>query len=169
MVNAGLTLKNCADEVKDDTMKKYSSFASQGFTLIELMIVVAIVAILAAIALPAYQTYTRKAKFSEVIAATGPVKTAVDICVQTGGTACAAVGMNAAPTYEEDGPGYVDSVEVAATGDPANTWVITATGKQELEAVTFILVGSLSDNDSRLTWQANPNGNVGTCVEDNLC
>lgn len=38
-----------------------------GFTLIELMIVVAIVAILAAIALPAYQSYTKKAKFSEVI------------------------------------------------------------------------------------------------------
>lgn len=47
-------------------MKKQS-----GFTLIELMIVVAIVAILAAIALPAYQTYTKKAKFSEVITATG--------------------------------------------------------------------------------------------------
>ena len=43
----------------------------QGFTLIELMIVVAIVAILAAVALPAYQTYTKRAKFSEVIAATG--------------------------------------------------------------------------------------------------
>ena len=45
-----------------------------GFTLIELMIVVAIVAILAAIALPAYQSYTKRAKFSEVIAAVGPAK-----------------------------------------------------------------------------------------------
>ena len=58
-------------------MKKQS-----GFTLIELMIVVAIVAILAAIALPAYQTYTKRAKFSEVIAAVGPAKTAVEVCVQ---------------------------------------------------------------------------------------
>ncbi len=53
-----------------------------GFTLIELMIVVAIVAILAAIALPAYKTYTKRAKFSEVIAAVGPAKTAVEVCVQ---------------------------------------------------------------------------------------
>lgn len=62
-------------------MKKQS-----GFTLIELMIVVAIVAILAAIALPAYKTYTDRAKFSEVIAAISPAKTAIEICVQTSST-----------------------------------------------------------------------------------
>ncbi|MGL5500067.1 MAG: pilin, partial [Plesiomonas shigelloides] len=62
-------------------MKKQS-----GFTLIELMIVVAIVAILAAVALPAYQTYTLRAKYSEVIAAAGPAKTAVEVCVQTSST-----------------------------------------------------------------------------------
>ncbi|MGL4467874.1 MAG: prepilin-type N-terminal cleavage/methylation domain-containing protein, partial [Plesiomonas shigelloides] len=59
-------------------MKKQS-----GFTLIELMIVVAIVAILAAVALPAYQTYTKKAKFTEVVSAVGPFKTAIEICAQT--------------------------------------------------------------------------------------
>lgn len=57
--------------------------AQNGFTLIELMIVVAIIGILAAVALPAYQSYSNRAAFSELVLAVTPRKTAVELAIQT--------------------------------------------------------------------------------------
>ncbi|MFK7702907.1 pilin [Pseudomonas caspiana] len=55
--------------------------AQKGFTLIELMIVVAIVGILAAVAIPSYQNYTRRAAYTEVLTAMASVKTAIGVCL----------------------------------------------------------------------------------------
>lgn len=59
-------------------------YKNSGFSLIELMIVVTIVGILSVIAIPSYQSYTERARFVEVMAATEPFKTAVSLALQQG-------------------------------------------------------------------------------------
>lgn len=119
---------------------------NKGFTLIELMIVVAIVAILAAIALPAYQTYTKKAKFTEVIQATSPYKTAVEVCAFKLGTlAGCEEGENGIPATTGVTSTYLASIAVAANG------VITATGKASVDSAQFELTPTLSTTGA-VTW-----------------
>src|ERR1700694_4130228 len=88
----------------------------QGFTLIELMIVVAIIGILAAVALPAYQDYTIRARVSEAVLATSQCRTAVSEIYQTGTAAIAAnnwgCGENAVGPITQ----YVQTITTSVNG-----------------------------------------------------
>lgn len=133
----------------------------QGFTLIELMIVVAIIGILAAIALPAYQTYVAKSKFTEVVSATQGVKSAFEVCYSTEQTFTdcddSQDGSVSAAVAGATGGQYVQSVGVVNN-------VITATGSGAgLAGITYILTGT-STAGGQVTW-----GVSGTCIGEGLC
>lgn len=97
----------------------------KGFTLIELMIVVAIIGILAAVALPAYQDYTIRAKVSEAVIAGSSVKSLMSEAFQSDGIAgldAAAAAFNETPAnHASKVSKYVKSVAVTAT----TPWIIT--------------------------------------------
>ncbi|MDO8278259.1 MAG: pilin [Burkholderiaceae bacterium] len=122
----------------------------QGFTLIELMIVVAIIGILAAVALPAYQDYTVRAKVTEVILAASSGKLAVAEAAQVNGT----MPTSASLTIASQSSQYVSSVVYSQTS--ASVGVITASAKGEAKisaagSNTITLTGTLSST-GQVDW-----------------
>jgi len=91
----------------------------QGFTLIELMIVVAIIGILAAVALPAYQDYTVRAKMSEVILALSACRTSITEVYQSGGTNTPSA--NGWGCEQSGSSKYVAAINTSANGNVSAT------------------------------------------------
>lgn len=125
----------------------------RGFSLIELMIVVAILGILAVIAIPSYQTYTERARFAEVIMATEIYKTSVSIAIQQGTPLEELIngshGIPLAPKTTRN----VESVNV-------NAGTITATATALAGKHTYIL----KPNSDGSSWTVS-----GSCIKSGLC
>ena len=120
----------------------------QGFTLIELMIVIAIIGILAAVALPAYQDYTIRAQVSECVNLS-----------QTGRTAVAETAQSV---------GGLDQVDAGNVGwDQADTdncsgWAVSGDGDI---SVTVLSAGTGAPNDFEMTWESTQGAGAGNPIE----
>jgi len=153
-------------------MKNMKRTNQKGFTLIELMIVIAIIGILASIALPAYQTYMKKAKFSEVVLATSNLKTAVELCYQDQGvlTNCTDKknGITNVLTGATDitNGAKVKTVAVLAGKITATAVGTTGTAKNGLNGETYITKATENANKDALIWVVDP---ASTCKTASIC
>ena len=128
-----------------------------GFTLIELMIVIAIIGIIAAVAVPQYSQYTKRAKFTDVITHATAVRYSVDLCIRDRNTPNDCDGGVNDVDQDYSGTGLVASIETVA-GE------ITATGSTQLDSHTYIITPIYDAANNTLTWSYG-----GTCQASHIC
>lgn len=136
--------------------------AQKGFTLIELMIVVAIIGILAAVAIPAYQDYVARSQMAEAMTLADGMKTSVtDIYAQTG--ACPANGSNGIATNTDINGTYVLQVDVAGPATASAAGGCTIKAKLKSSGVS---AGIVSKTITLTLSNADKGSNVWTCTSD---
>lgn len=129
----------------------------KGFTLIELMIVVAIIGILAAVALPAYQDYTVRAKVSELILAASSGRTSVSEAYSTNSSFPETA--SAADYVADISSKYVASVAYDKVDDTTATITVTASGSvgpSDANGKTIVLTGTGNPAVGTVGWACGP-------------
>jgi len=137
--------------------KLHTNRNSSGFTMIELMIVIAIIGILATVAIPQYGRYVERAKFTDIITTTSTYKTAVSLCMQedNGPDTCTPGDHSGIPP-NLGASGVLQSLTTEAG-------VILATGTDEVGGHTYQLSPTWTA-DTKVEWVAS-----GTCRNAGYC
>jgi len=130
----------------------------QGFTLIELMIVVAIIGILAAVALPQYQNYVTKSKWATNLMAVQALKVAISECLQNQGGSVTACDTTAELTSTVGYGGALPVPSHATVGLTANTAAIVITGTVEVNSCVVTMTPSTA-NSNAIGWTEVTTGN----------
>jgi type IV pilus assembly protein PilA len=152
--------------LKTEIEMKASNMIQKGFTLIELMIVVAIIGILAAVALPAYQDYTVKARVSEVILAASTCRTGITDSVGNSPvadvsailpTSCSVVPTKMVTSGSADANGIITIVGDAANLKGDTTATLNAISIKPYVGVNA-LVGTTDGGKTITEWRCGPAG-----------
>ncbi|WP_159565275.1 prepilin peptidase-dependent pilin [Budvicia diplopodorum] len=132
-----------------------------GFTLFELMIVIAIIAILTAVGLPAYQGYIQKAALTDMLQAMVPYKTAIELCsLENGNLAPCDNNSNGIPA--DRATRYVQKIVVSGGS-------ITLTGQSALQDLTVTLIPTLDPTSGGLIWQRSCKSAKNTASLEQAC
>ncbi|MDP8079751.1 pilin [Phocoenobacter skyensis] len=143
-------------------MQKSYLRLSQAFTLIELMIVIAIVAILAVVAMPSYTSYTQKAVLSEILTASAPYKSDVEICIYNMGEAtnCNGGSNGIQADKSSSDTKYLKSIATSKG-------IITVEGKGTLKDYSYTLTPTYANNS--IVWTATCAGEDTGIFPANFC
>lgn len=145
--------------------------AQKGFTLIELMIVVAIIGILAAIAIPQYQTYIAKSQVTRAVDEAAGLKTALDTCILDGKATAAcdfgATGSNILTAQSTSGLNGTNGISAGKAGVPVATIGADAATPSTIVA-TLGFSAAQAVAGSTITWSRDGNTGTWTCSSDVL-